>query len=204
MPSNRLVHSSINWKDSLQYFNLHFLCDILVTVPTQQSSRTKMFRKKKRFSRVGKIARIQFLSKRYFKLTRRHFSSYNQPYLNVMSENALISHYRYKAVRSFCFETFKHRLYPSATTKTSYGITGECKSFKRRQLFSVLCFTGARLIRYSNFQAELHLHLHVNLRLQCTATSLQWPLLLFQQQQQQQQQSLLCSWYKKCKDIKRK
>ena len=133
----------------------------------------KCLEKKKRFSRVGKIARIQFLSKRYFKLTRRHFSSYNQPYLNVMSENALISHHRYKAVRSFCFETFKHRLYPNATTKTSYGITGECKSFKRRQLFSVLCFTGARLIRYSNFQAELHLHLHVNLRLQRTATSLQ-------------------------------
>ena len=114
--------------------------------------------KKKRFYRVGKIARIQFLSKRYFKLTRRHFSSCNQSYLHVMSENALISHYRYKSVRSFCFETFKHLLYPNVTTKTSYGITGECKSFKRRQLFSLLYFTGARLIRSSNFQAELHLY----------------------------------------------
>ena len=55
-----------------------------------------------------------------------------------MRENALISHYRYKSVRSLFFETFKHLLYPNATTKTSYGITGECKSFKRRQLFSNL------------------------------------------------------------------
>ena len=115
-----------------------FLCDILVTVRTQHSSRTKMYRKKKRFLRVSKIARIQFLAKRYFKLTRRLFSSYIQPYLHVMSEKiCIISHYRYKSLRSFCFESFKHLLYPNATTTTSYGITGECKSFKRRQLFSL-------------------------------------------------------------------
>ena len=81
----------------------------------------------KRLLRAGKIIRTQFLAKRYLKLTRRLFSSCNQAYSLCMPG-------------SFCFEAFKHFLYSNAVTRTtSYGFA-ECKSFKRRKLFSLLCF----------------------------------------------------------------
>ena len=72
-----------------------------------------------------------------FKLTRRLFSSCNQPY--IMSQTAI--HYGYKSLGSFCLEPFKRLLYPNAITHTVVrGFTAECRSFKRTKLFSLLCF----------------------------------------------------------------
>ena len=59
------AYSSNNWITE-------FLCDIFVTVRTQDSLRTRIY-EKRRPLRAGYIARKQFLAKRYFKLIRRLF-----------------------------------------------------------------------------------------------------------------------------------
>ena len=63
-----------------------------------------------------------------------------------MSETA--SHYRYKSLGSFCFEAFKHFLYPNAVTRTtSYGFAVSVRVFNEENCLAYYVFnTGARLI----------------------------------------------------------
>ena len=64
-----------------------------------------------------------------------------------MSETA--SHYRHKSLGSFCFEAFKHFLYPSAVTRTtSYGFAVSVRVFKEENCLAYYVLnTGVRLIR---------------------------------------------------------
>ena len=69
------AYSSNNWIRVILTTNILtsiFLCDIFVTVRTQDSLRTRIY-EKRRPLRAGYIARKQFLAKRYFKLIRRLF-----------------------------------------------------------------------------------------------------------------------------------
>ena len=139
--------------------------------------------------------------------------------LTCHERKCIISHYRYKSLKSFCFETFKHLLYPNATTATSYGNTGECKSFKRRQLlFSLLCFTGKYecdpffkfSCRTTFLQKLIGVWIIEKLYKTCIWTStysLRPPLYnghFCCSNNNNNNNLLLCPWYKKCKDSKRK
>lgn len=65
----------------------------------------------------------------------------------IMSETA--SHYRYKSLGIFCFEAFKHFLYPNAVTRTtSYGFAVSVRVFNEENCLAYYVLnTGARLIR---------------------------------------------------------
>ena len=65
----------------------------------------------------------------------------------IMSETA--SHHRYKSLGSFCFEAFKHFLYPNAVTRTTsdrFAVSGRVFKVENCLAYYVLN-TGARLIR---------------------------------------------------------